>query len=97
MLHIIIPNNKNEKNFKYMENINSNQQSLITPFDIHDTIIHMIFGDNLDTKSNMYSQKGNSLLTKFENKFRDCKTYIDNIVFQKECLCEKKNPEPSKI
>ena len=97
MLHIMIPNNKNEKNLKFMENINSNQQSYITPFDIHDTIIHIIYGDNLDIKSYKYSQKGNSLLTKFENKFRNCKTYYNDIVFQKECLCEKKMPEPSKI
>ena len=93
MLHIMIPNNKNEKNLKFLENMRLNQQSYITPFDIHDTIIHIIYGDNLNDKSYLYSQRGKSLLTKFENKFRNCKTYRNNIINPSLCLCEDKIKE----
>ena len=89
-LFIILPNYKNEKNQKFLENINIHQQSYITPFDIHDTIMHIAFGDNLDKNSVQYSYKGSSLLTKFEYKNRNCKTYENDIVVKKECLCENK-------
>ena len=54
-------------------NIMENQQSIVTPYDIHDTLIHIITGD-----SNSYfnSFKGKSLFMKIDNSKRDC-NYLD--------------------
>ena len=89
-LFIVVPNYKEEKNKKLLNNININQQSLVSPYDIHDTIIHIGFGDNLDIKSNIYSHRGNSLLSEFNSLDRNCKTYDGDLALRKECLCEKK-------
>ena len=90
MLYIIVPNYKDEKNKKLLENINSHQQSYITPFDIHDTIIHIGLGDNLDKNSEIYSNKGKSLLSEFDYINRDCDYYKENFASDTACLCENK-------
>ena len=89
-LFIVVPNYKGENNKKLLDNININQQSLVSPYDIHDTIIHIGLGDNLDINSNIYSHRGNSLLSEFNSLDRNCKTYDGDLVSRKECLCEKK-------
>ena len=90
MLYIIVPNYKDEKNKKLLENINSHQQSYITPFDIHDTIIHIGLGDNMDKNSEIYSNKGKSLLSEFDYINRDCDYYKENFASDTACLCENK-------
>ena len=90
MLYILLPNYKDEKNRKILDNINLHQQTYITPNDIHDTIIHIIYGDNLEETSYLYSNIGKSLLTEFEYKNRDCFTYKGYIIEREECLCENK-------
>ena len=66
--------NKRIKEFKqFNENIMENQQSLITPYDIYNTLIHIIYGDINDFK---YNQKGASLFMKIDNTKRDC-THFD--------------------
>ena len=89
-LFIIVPNYKNEENKKLLENINIHQQSLVTPFDIHDTIIHIAYGNNLDSNSFIYSNMGKSLFGEFEYKNRNCSTYARYILSKRECLCENK-------
>jgi len=89
-LFIIVPNYKTEENKKLLENINIHQQSLVTPFDIHDTIIHIAYGNNLDSNSFIYSNMGKSLFSEFEYKNRNCKTYENYILSKRECLCENK-------
>lgn len=89
-LFIIVPNYKNEENKKLLENINIHQQSLVTPFDIHDTIIHIAYGNNLDSNSFIYSNMGKSLFGEFEYKNRNCSTYARYIISKRECLCENK-------
>ena len=89
-LFIIVPNYKDEKNNKLLNNIKINQQTYCSPYDIHDTIIHIGFGDKLDIKSNIYSNRGNSLLSEFNYLDRNCKTYDGFLESREFCLCEKK-------
>ena len=90
MLYILLPNYKDEKNRKILDNINLHQQTYITPYDIHDTIIHIIYGDNLEETSYLYSNMGKSLFGEFEYKNRNCSTYARYILSKRECLCENK-------
>ena len=88
--YLIVPNYKNEKNKKILEKLNLHQQALISPYDIHDTMMHIAYGDNLDINNKLYSGIGKSVLNEFEYKKRDCSTYGGYIVNPKECLCVKK-------
>ena len=87
-LFILIPNKKNDIYKDYHNIIHENQQTLVTPFDIHDTIIHIIFGNNTLYNSEVYSNNGNSLLSKFGGKDRNCGKYKGTL-FESECLCKK--------
>ena len=88
--YMLVPNYKNEKNKKILNNLYLHQQALVSPFDIHDTLLHIAYGDNLNTTNILYSGIGKSLLNDFDYKKRNCKTYRGYMVVEKECLCEKK-------
>ena len=88
-LFIILPSNKNKTiNEDYYNNIHKNQQALISPFDIHDTLIHIIFGDNTLFNQDLYSLYGNSLLTDFDIKIRNCTKWKGYMIDGKICICE---------
>ena len=82
MLFIIINDRKNINYNKQYYNIQKNQQTLITGYDIYNTISHIIYGDNYSKilpKNNLYdtpkSGKGKSLLEKINQKERHPKNY----------------------
>ena len=88
-LFIILPSYKSNKKNKYIyNNIYKNQQTLITPFDIHDTIIHLIFGNNTSYNKEVYSQRGDSLLSEFDGKSRNCTKWADKLI-STACLCKQ--------
>ena len=89
-LFMILPSNKNKTIYKdyYYKNIYINQQILISPFDIHDTLIHIIFGNNTSYNKEVYSHKGDSLLSKFDGKSRNCTKWKDNLI-DTACLCKQ--------
>ena len=88
-LFIILPSNKNKTiNEDYYNNLYKNQQALISPFDIHDTLIHIIFGDNTLFNQDLYSLYGNSLLTDFDIKIRNCTKWKGYMIDGKICICE---------
>jgi putative transcription antitermination factor YqgF len=70
-LCFVIPNNaKLYKNGLY-DNIHNNQQTLVTPYDIHDTLIHIAYGT--DKPDHMaFSTRGSSLLLYINPKERYC-------------------------
>ena len=81
MLYIIINDRKNISYFEQYYNIQENQQTFITAFDIYNTINHLLYGDNYKYISNLTDEKptpksglGKSL---FENidKSRKSKNY----------------------
>ena len=86
-LFIILPNYKNNKSEELLNNINIKQQAFITPFDIHDTIMHIAYGDNLQFNNILYSQKGNSLITNFEYKTRKCENWFLYFKANEDCIC----------
>ena len=89
-LFMILPSNKKKKIYwdYYNNNVYINQQILISPYDIHDTLIHIVFGNNTSFNREVYSHRGNSLLSKFDGKSRNCSTWEGSIV-DTECLCKK--------
>ena len=86
-LFIILPNYKNNKSEELLNNINIKQQAFITPFDIHDTIMHIAYGDNLQFNNILYSKKGNSLITNFEYKTRKCENWFLYFKANEDCIC----------
>ena len=77
--------NEGKGKFKYFnKNIMKNQQSILTPYDIHDTLIHILYGDNI---TNLYSNKGKSVFMHIDNSKRDC-SYFDQDIDEKGlCRC----------
>jgi len=77
MLYLIINDRKNisyETQYKYLHN---NQQTFITAFDIYNTIIHLIYGDQYETKTTeeIKSIYGESLFKKINQRKRSPKLY----------------------
>ena len=77
---------------EFYENLYKNQQSLVTTYDIHNTLIHIIFNER-DLNKAPYSKEGNSLFNLINNKNRTCDNYPE--IFKKKspgtltCNCIK--------
>ena len=75
MLFTIVNDRKNiSYNEQYMY-INENQQTFITAYDIYNTFINIIYGDNYELKSTPKSHNGKSLFKRIEQKSRSPKNY----------------------
>ena len=88
-LYIIINSDylfkKNKNLFRiFNQNIIENQQSIVTPYDIHDTLIHFIYGL---LPNNFYSKKGTSFFKKIDNSVRDCNFFDQDIEEKGLCRC----------
>jgi hypothetical protein len=70
--------------FKKDEFLIENQQILITPYDIHDTLINIIYGEG---NSYGYSLKGRSVLYKINGYNRTCSDYPE--IKDEFCRCKK--------
>ena len=92
-LFFVIPNNGKLYNNSLYELIHENQQIFITPYDIHDTLIHLAYGT--DTPDPLaYSKHGSSLLVELNKKERYCESKELNLKISKsDCKCKlyKKN------
>lgn len=84
MPYIIINDRKNmDYNQQYL-NIQENQQTFITAYDIYNTMNNIIYGDNYneipnkeDTHDSPKSPKGKSLFDKINPKERRPKNYVN--------------------
>ena len=78
----------NGNNKKFEKNLINNQQIFLTPYDIHDTLIHIIYGDNNDGFKNTYSvnNKGNSVFLEINENERKWKKY-DDWIDDNFCCC----------
>ena len=81
-LFIIINDRKNVDYNRQYYNIQNNQQTFITGYDIYNTICHIIYGDNyinIPNKENFHdtprSPKGKSLFEEINQKERHPKNY----------------------
>ena len=71
---------KNE-NKEFEEHLINNQQILVTPYDIHDTMMHIIYGNNIGEnikKAYSVNNKGNSVFNYIDPKERNCQKYDDD-------------------
>ena len=77
MLYLIINDRKNLTYESQYRNIYENQQTFITGFDIYNTIIHIIYGDEFETNKTegILSKNGKSLFTKIDPTKRSPKDY----------------------
>ena len=66
-------------------NLEINQQTLVTPYDIHDTLIDIIFGEE---NSEFKSRFGESLFRYINGKERNCETY-EELTKNSFCRCLK--------
>ena len=94
---ILVPKkNKNYQNKyfldKFYDNLYKNQQSLVFCYDIHDTIIHIIYNES-DEKKFLFSKNGTSLFNRVDDKHRTCDDFPE--IFEKKssgtltCSCIK--------
>ena len=77
---LLYQDNNKKFNNKIEENLFNNQQIMLTPYDIHDTMIHILYWNKNDEKiKNFYSfnNKGNSIFNYIDPKERNCKKYDD--------------------
>jgi hypothetical protein len=75
MLYIIINDRKNSNYSQQYKNISENQQTLITPYDIYNTFINLIFGDKYSDRRTPKSNRGTSLFFLI-NKLRRPKQFF---------------------
>ena len=86
-LFFIIPNNEKLYINGLFDIIKRNTQIFITPYDIHDTLINIAFG-NEETK--FYSKRGYSLLQELNPLERYCESPKLNLSIKKsDCKCVK--------
>ena len=83
LLILILPN----KNINNLENIIFNQQQMITPYDIHDTLIDMI-NINKYNYQNLNTKIGQSLFIRINGKERNCQNYSEDIT-DDFCFCQQ--------
>ena len=88
-LFFVIPNNDKLYKNGFYENIHKNQQTLITPYDIHDTLIHIAYGtDKPDPMA--FSTRGSSLLVDINPKERYCENPdLDYHISKSDCKCKR--------
>ena len=87
---LLLPKNKNINNF--VENLYNNQQVFLTPYDIHDTMLHIIEGKgDLNKLKEIFSanDKGNSVFLEINENERNCDKY-DDWIEKSFCICLEK-------
>ena len=90
-LFFVVPNNAKLYKDGLYDIIWENQQTFITPYDIHDTIIHIAYGkDEPDPRA--FSKRGSSLMTTIIPMERYCESPKLNLNIAKgDCKCKKYN------
>ena len=82
MLYIIINDRKNISYKEQYLNINKNQQTFITAYDIYNTVNHLLYGDKYKYIKNLTDENptpksslGKSLFEYIDQKYRKSKNY----------------------
>ena len=89
-LFFVVPNNKKLYKNGLYDIIKRNTQIFITPYDIHDTLINIAFGNNELNSKTLYSRRGNSLLQELNPFERFCESPKLNLSIKKsDCKCIK--------
>ena len=86
---LLLSKNNNIENYRI--NLLNNQQVFLTPYDVHDTLLHLIYGKSMVT-GNIYASvdnKGNSVFNTINEEERNCKKY-NEWVEPDFCCCTEK-------
>lgn len=79
MFYLLVNDRKDVVYEKQYENLNKNQQTFITAFDIYYTLVNLIYGDKYnsqkDINENIVGKKGISLFNEINQKVRSPKIY----------------------
>ena len=87
-LFIVLPNSKDEKMIEHFNKLEKNSQKFVSSYDIHDTLLYMLYYHDVDRKNN-YSLTGQTLFEEIDGLQRKCSTYKD---FELGiCVCKKFN------
>ena len=87
-LFFIIPNNEKLYENGLYDIIHENQQVFVTPYDIHDTMIQIAYGNDT-VGPNCYSKRGSSLLSYINPMERYCENPAFNLKITKnDCKCK---------
>ena len=94
---LILPENNKHYNYN-VDNIRINQQRFITPYDIHDTLIHICFnfippsileeGKFNYKANNAFSGKGESVFNGITQEDRFCTSKFNYIMASSDCKCK---------
>ena len=88
-LFFVIPNNEKLYNNSLYDIIKKNQQTFITPYDIHDTIVHIAYGSD-EPSPLAYSKRGSSLLVDIDPMERYWENPKLNLnIAKSNCKCKK--------
>jgi len=88
-LFFVIPNNDKLYKDGLYDNIWKNQQTFVTPYDIHDTMVHIAYGND-EPSPFAFSQKGSSLLIDINPMERYCENPNFNLnIAKSDCKCKK--------
>ena len=75
-----------EQEFKlFHRNVMINQQSIITPYDVYDTMVHIIGGNGKNNK--IFSLKGKSVFMEIDNSVRNCNFFDQDDEEKGLCRC----------
>ena len=95
-LFFVVPNsNKLYKDGLY-DIIYKNQQTFITPYDIHDTLVHLAYGNK--KVEGKYSKRGSSLLVDIDPMERYCESpKLDLNIAKTDCKCKRYKSNKRKL
>jgi hypothetical protein len=68
----------------FNKNVMENQQSIITPYDIHNTMAHIIYGH---VNNKIFSDKGKSVFQEIDNSIRSCNFFDQDEEEKGLCRC----------
>ena len=94
---LLLWNNNEFKKSEYDTNLLKNQDIMVTSYDIHDTMIHIIYGDKNslvmskdgDKRGYSANNKGASMFKSVIGKDRNCEKYKDDWSHIDFCKCSK--------
>ena len=87
--NLTLTRNNSEKFKLFHQNIMVNQQSIITPYDIYDTMMHIIGGSKFIF--NTFSRKGKSVFLEIDNSDRNCNFFDQDDEEKGLCRCVPNN------
>ena len=80
----ILSNEKKDAFRLYNQNVMENQQSLLTPYDIYDTLNHIIYGN---INNNRFTSRGQSIFLQIDNSQRNCNFFDKDDEEEGLCKC----------